>query len=292
MILFSLLKRPACLNEFCSLSGQSISLTKSKLFVSPNCSRQLARNISALCGIPLTSDLGKYLGVPLLHQRVTKATYYHILEKVQARLAGWKTAQLSLAGRTLLIQSVTSSIPLYTMQTTKLPESINSAVDKCHRQFLWGDTDTKKKIHLVGWNRVCKPKDHGGLDIKQMTKLNGSLLAKVGWKIMTEQDALWVKVVKGKSLSNSNFLECRANAQSSYTWRSVIKGQDVLKRGLKWVIGNGRTVKFWIDVWIGNAPLSTAAMGPISLYKIGEMGKLVVDYVDEYGHWNWDAIGD
>lgn len=108
----------ACLNEFCSLSGQSISLTKSKLFVSPNCSRQLARNISALCGIPLTSDLGKYFGVPLLHQRVTKATYYHILEKVQARLAGWKTDQLSLAGRTLLIQSVTSSIPLYTMQTT------------------------------------------------------------------------------------------------------------------------------------------------------------------------------
>lgn len=122
-----------------------------------------------------------------------------------------------------------------------------------------------------------------------MTKLNGAMLAKVGWKIMTEQDALWVKVVKGKSLSNSNFLECRANAQSSYTWRSVIKGQDVLKRGLKWVIGNGRTVRFWIDVWIGNALLSTAAMGPISTE---EMGKFVMDYVYEYGHWNWDAIGE
>ena len=42
-------------------------------------------------------------------------------------------------------------------------------------------------------------------------------------------------------------------------------------------------------MWIGNALLSTAAMGPISTE---EMGKLVVDYVDEYGHWNWDAIGD
>jgi len=69
----------------------------------------------------------------------------------------------------------------------------------------------------------------------------------------------------------------------------VIKGQDVLKRGLFWVIFNGRRVQFWIDVWIGNALLSTAAMGPISTE---EMGKLVVDYVDEYGHWNWDAIGD
>lgn len=74
-----------------------------------------AREISARCQIPLTADLGKYLGVPLIHKRVSKTTYYHILEKVQDRLAGWKAEQLSMAGRTLLVQSVTSAIPVYTI---------------------------------------------------------------------------------------------------------------------------------------------------------------------------------
>lgn len=74
-----------CLNDFCAISGQVISPAKEKLFVSPNFHKLTAREISARCQIPLTADLGKYLGVPLIHKRVSKTTYYHILEKVQAR---------------------------------------------------------------------------------------------------------------------------------------------------------------------------------------------------------------
>ena len=104
-----------CLNDFCAISGQVISPAKEKLFVSPNFHKLTAREIRARCKIPLTADLGKYLGVPLIHKRVSKTTYYHILEKVQDRSAGWKAEQLSMAGRTLLVQSVTSAIPVYTM---------------------------------------------------------------------------------------------------------------------------------------------------------------------------------
>ncbi|KAF8390857.1 hypothetical protein HHK36_023156 [Tetracentron sinense] len=77
-------------------------------------------------------------------------------------------------------------------------------------------------------------------------------------------------------------------AHSSYTWRSVTKGRELLKRGLRWVLGNGRTVKFWTDVWIGNAPLSTVALG---LIMAEDMEKFVVEYVNEHGEWNWDVIG-
>lgn len=53
-----------CLNDFCAISGQVISPAKEKLFVSPNFHKLTAREISARCKIPLTADLGKYLGVP------------------------------------------------------------------------------------------------------------------------------------------------------------------------------------------------------------------------------------
>lgn len=57
-------------------------MAKSKLFISPNISRNMARDICNCSDIPLTSDLGRYLGVPLIHKRVFKETYYYILEKV------------------------------------------------------------------------------------------------------------------------------------------------------------------------------------------------------------------
>lgn len=48
----------------------------------------------------MTSDLGKYLGVPLIHSRVTRKTYWHPVERVQAGFSNWKINKLSFAGRT------------------------------------------------------------------------------------------------------------------------------------------------------------------------------------------------
>lgn len=49
------------LHEFCDMSGQSINFAKSKVFVSKNVPRDKAKNISSLSGIPLTTNLGRYL---------------------------------------------------------------------------------------------------------------------------------------------------------------------------------------------------------------------------------------
>lgn len=55
------------MEEFSFISGLQINFQKSKLFVSPNIDRRKVRELSSLCNIPLTTDLGKYLGVPILH---------------------------------------------------------------------------------------------------------------------------------------------------------------------------------------------------------------------------------
>lgn len=137
------------INEFCCMSGQFISLAKSKLFVSLNVSRNKAKRLSGASGILLTNDLGKYLGIPFLHKRVTKDHFNHILEKIQKRLSCWKSNTLMLAGRATLIQSSASPIPSYTMQTMKIPASVCDKIDCLHRNFLWGDTPNKKRIHFV-----------------------------------------------------------------------------------------------------------------------------------------------
>lgn len=52
------------------------------------------------------------------------------------------------------------------MQTMEIPVSVCDKLDKINRNFLWGDTDKKKKMHLINWNKVCKSKDNGGLGIR------------------------------------------------------------------------------------------------------------------------------
>ncbi|KAL6145633.1 hypothetical protein ACLB2K_056319 [Fragaria x ananassa] len=62
------------------------------VYCSLNTRSALAKDISAICGSPLTDDLGVYLGMPLIHSRVSAATYANLVDKVQSRLASWKNA--------------------------------------------------------------------------------------------------------------------------------------------------------------------------------------------------------
>lgn len=70
-----------CLDLFCSLSGQAVNYDKSLIFCSPNTNKHLASDISRICGSPTTNNLGKYLGMPLVHSRINKHTYATILTK-------------------------------------------------------------------------------------------------------------------------------------------------------------------------------------------------------------------
>lgn len=54
------------LDEFCGESGQRVSYSKSLLYVSANVSQQKVRGLSNSLGIPLTDNLSKYLGMPIV----------------------------------------------------------------------------------------------------------------------------------------------------------------------------------------------------------------------------------
>ncbi|KAL6216513.1 hypothetical protein ACLB2K_009736 [Fragaria x ananassa] len=63
-------------------------------------------------------------------------TYNPVIEKVQSKLSGWKSKTLNIAGRLTLVQAVTSTMPIYAMQTAKLHVSVCNSLDKLSRDFL------------------------------------------------------------------------------------------------------------------------------------------------------------
>ncbi|KAK3198400.1 hypothetical protein Dsin_021815 [Dipteronia sinensis] len=111
--------------KICKISIQQISFTKSRVLCSSNIKESDVRRIATVCGSPLTDNLGKYLDVPLIHERISNQTYSKLFEKTQKRLVAWKSDTLFLTGKVTLIKVVTAALPMYTMQSAKLPSEIS-----------------------------------------------------------------------------------------------------------------------------------------------------------------------
>lgn len=92
--------------------------------------------------------------MPIITGRVTKATFSHTCEKIDRKLAGWKTKYLSMVGIITLAKSTISTMSNYSMQTAKLPKLVCDEVDKKVRKFIWGGSDDKRGVHLISWENL------------------------------------------------------------------------------------------------------------------------------------------
>lgn len=164
-----------------------------------------------------------------------------MIDRVRQLLSGWKAAQLSMAGRATLIRTVTSTIPAYAMQTSKLPSSV---CDRLNKRFLWGGDASKRRMHLVAWDTVCTPPEGGSLNCRRMEHLNLALLAKTGWRALHEKDKLWSGVLHSKYMRHQEPIWESVTANGSHVWRSLRRAGDLIQQGMGWKIGNGQTVKF------------------------------------------------
>lgn len=59
---------------------------------------------------------------------------------------------------------------------------------------------------------LCQPKEAGGVQIRDLRKVNLALLAKLCWFIWQEEDSLWVEVIKKKYLKTDNLLSLSASS--------------------------------------------------------------------------------
>lgn len=112
----------------------------------------------------------------------------------------------------------------------------------------------KRKYHLVKWEIICKSKKKGGLGIKDIRKMNLSLLCKWRWKLDTE-DAIWQDLVKAKYLRNDTISTVRHKIDDSPIWCDLLKVQFTYRRGRSIKPNNGKKILLWTDLWRdGNRP--------------------------------------
>lgn len=98
--------------------------------------------------------------------------------------------------------------------------------------------------------------------------MNKALVSKLGWRLLHDQRNLWAMLVRKKykvgDIHDKSWLVAKNGCSS--TWRSILSGvREVMEPGISWVIGNGRSIKFWSDRWMFNKRLADEAVMELPL---------------------------
>jgi hypothetical protein len=167
-----------------------------------------------------------------------------------------------LGGRLVLLKAVLSSLPVYFLSFFKAPAGIISSIESIFKRFFWGGGEGNRKIAWINWDTICLPKAEGGLGVRRMGAFNISLLGKWCWRMLTDREGLWYRVLKARYGEEGGRIK-EGGRLSSAWWKMVCQIREGIGVGVgNWfesnvskVVGDGRNTLFWYDKWCGDISL-------------------------------------
>ena len=151
------------------------------------------------------------------------------------------------------MKSTLSSLPTYFLSLFTIPISVVRRIEKLQRDFLWGGMGDEVKHHLVGWDKVCTPKEVGGLGVRSLILTNKALLGKWLWRFGMEGDHLWRRVIMAKFGSDLGGWRTKPirGPHGCGLWKGIMAGWEDYFHNVEFVVGQGTRVSFWKDkvVW-------------------------------------------
>jgi len=143
--------------------GLRINLGKSRLV--PIEEVEDVKDLAHILGCRVASLPMKYLGLPLSALYKSIAFWNGVIEKIERRLADWKTLYLLNGGQLTMLKSTLSHLPTYYLSLFSI-----TVVGLIHLRdfkwiFLWGSIGDEVKFHLANWMRICTPIKSGGLRV-------------------------------------------------------------------------------------------------------------------------------
>lgn len=116
-------------------------------------------------------------------------------------------------------------------------------------------------MHKVHWKIVFQPKGLGGLGIRQMQQFNKAMIGEITRRVITNEESLAIKVLKGKFLRGQDkFVALIPKQGMSRTWRSIVMQNNLIHDHTGWNIFNGSKVRFRRDKWLGKCRLMDDTM--------------------------------
>jgi len=211
------------------------------------------KQFAAILNCSIMSNSFSYLGIPIGENPRKTRMWEIVMNKIRKGLSKWKEKH-TFAGRVCLVKSVISALPIFFVSFFKAPKLIVNEITKLQRKFVWGWGAEQNKISWVKWDRICQPKDRGGLDIRDFKKFNEAL-AKWKWRFATEEKRLWRDVLMSKYGDWRELNTMQKLRYESIWWRDLMSmcgegnGQNWFDQNITWRLGSGSNIRFWIDRW-------------------------------------------
>jgi hypothetical protein len=121
-------------------------------------------------------------------------------------------------------------------------------------------------------------KENGGVGIPNLRDLNLCLLRSWGKRYPGDRDKIWRMLVDFKyNTKKPNIFTCKDAGVSNF-WKGVLWATRVARMGYMWKVGDGTSVRFWEDNWIGSSSL---AIQYWELYcLVNEQNKIIAELWD------------
>jgi hypothetical protein len=116
------------------------------------------------------------------------------------------------------------------------PKTTLKKMDKARRKKFWQGGQLKNKYHLVRWEKNCKSKKKGGLGIKNLRKVNISLLCKWWW-MLEKEEGLWQEIVRKKYVKQTPICLIPKRINDSALWKDLMKVRHIYLRDREYRVG-------------------------------------------------------
>lgn len=117
--------------------------------------------------------------------------------------------------------------------------------------------------------------------------MNTTLLGRLGWRPLNEDDSLWSRTLKNKYGRGREGLDIfTSKSRSSHIWKGMVDAAPMME-GVKWRLGNGNSIRFLEDIWLEDKPLLEMVTAPI---PSSQAGRAVTEFWDETRGWRWETF--
>ncbi|VFQ62999.1 unnamed protein product [Cuscuta campestris] len=199
------------------LLGLSQSTYIDKVLARLSMSESKRRSLPMVQGTSLSKTQGA--STPEEVERMGNVPYASAIGSIMYAMGGKE--ELSIVGYT--DASFQTDKDDFKSQAGKIPKSIIKSLHTRMSNFLWGKVDGRNKYHWATWEKLCFPKEEGGLGLTDLTTIQEAYGLKMWWTY-TQNDSLWAKFMRARYPRG---LDTAPKIIDSIYWKRLYKANDI-----------------------------------------------------------------
>ncbi|CAA0834773.1 Unknown protein [Striga hermonthica] len=128
-------------------------------------------------------------------------------------------------------------------------------------------------------------RDHRGLGLTRQRTVNEAFLVKLGWRFLINHNALWVQVWRAKYGPTPFETITGRTSTGLIVLRAMRKVWPHVLRGARWAVCDGKTVNFWMDLWLPSSSNLFNASARVVPQEF--LDKSVRFFISDGDSWLW-----